>query len=81
VQRDTERKAFDAQLEALRRLGPEGRMRVAAEMSEDARRIAVEGELRRRPDLGEREARLAVLRRAWGPELASRVERASAHRR
>jgi hypothetical protein len=70
---DTEAAARDAQVAALRRLGPSGRLRLAAEMSEDARRISIEGERRRHPDLTEAEARRAVLRRLWGPELASRV--------
>lgn len=70
---DTDAAARAAQLAALRRLGAEGRLRLAAEMSEDARRIAIEGELRRHPELSPRDARLAVLRRLWGPELAARV--------
>ncbi len=70
---DTSEDARRAQIAAARRLGPAGRVRMAAEMSEDARRIAIEGERRRHPDLGEEEARLAVLRRIWGPELTARV--------
>lgn len=65
--------ALDAQIEAVRRLGAAGRVRMAAQMSEDARRIAIEGELRRHPELTEREARLAVLRQSWGLELARRI--------
>lgn len=70
---DTEDGARDAQLAAIRRLGPSGRLRLAAEMSEDARRISIEGERRRHPELTEAEARQAVLRRLWGAELAARV--------
>jgi len=70
---DTDAAARAAQLAAIRRLGPSERVRIAAEMSEDARRIAIEGELRRHPELTEAEARDAVLRRVWGPELAARV--------
>ena len=70
---DTEARAREAQLAALRRLGPAGRFRLAAEMSEDARRISFEAERRRHPELTIAEARLVVLRRLWGAELAARV--------
>ena len=70
---DTEDGARDAQVAAVRRLGTSGRLRLAAEMSEDARRISIEGERRRHPELTEAEARQAVLRRLWGAELAARV--------
>jgi hypothetical protein len=72
---DTESAARDAQIAAARRLGPAGRVRVAAELSEDARRISIEGERRRHPELTEEEARQNVLRRSWGAELATRVPR------
>jgi hypothetical protein len=78
---DTDAYAFEMQLSALRRLGPEGRVRLAAEMSEDARRVSIEGEQRRRPDLTATEARLAVLRRVWGASLAARVIETAASRR
>jgi len=70
---DTKDAARDAQVAALRRLGPSERFRLAAEMSEDARDIAVEGERRRHPELTEAEARRAVFARMWGPVLAARV--------
>ncbi|MGH7270105.1 MAG: hypothetical protein ACREJ3_06700 [Polyangiaceae bacterium] len=70
---DTEAHALQAQLVAVRRLGPSGRVRLAIEMSEDARRISFEGERRRHPELTAAEARLAVLRRLWGAQLAARV--------
>jgi hypothetical protein len=60
---DTEDGARTAQIAALRRLGPSEKMRLAAEMSEDARRIAFEGEQRRHPELSIAEARRAVLQR------------------
>ncbi len=70
---DTDDNARAAQIAALRRLGPSGRVRLAAEMSEDARRIAVEGEQRRHPELSASEARRAVLGRMWGAALAASV--------
>ena len=77
MQRDTDADALEAQLAALRRLGPAGRVRLAAEMSEDVRRISFEGERRRHPELTVAEARHAVLRRVWGAQLAARVSEAT----
>jgi hypothetical protein len=68
---DTDEKARAAQIAALRRLGPSGRVRLAAEMSEDARRIAFDGEQRRHPELSAAEVRRAVLVRVWRDHLAS----------
>ncbi len=79
--RDTEPYALEMQLSALRRLGPTGRVRLAAEMSEDARRVSIEGERRRHPDLTAAEARLAVLHRLRGASLTARVIEAAAPRR
>ena len=70
---DTDDAARDAQIAAIRRLGPAGRARLAAEMSEDARRISIEGERRRHPELSASEARTIVLHRLWGPVLTARV--------
>lgn len=70
---DTEDDARAAQLAAFRRLGPSGRVRLAAEMSEDARRMAFEGEQRRHPELSAAEVRRAVLGRVWGAALAASV--------
>jgi hypothetical protein len=78
---DTEIHSLEVQLEALRRLGPAGRARLAAEMSEDARRISFEGERRRHPELTAAEARLAVLRRLWGTPLAALVMESAARGR
>ena len=73
MSRDTEDAARGAQVAASRRLGASERMRIGAEMSEEARRISIEGERRRHPELPEGEARRRVFRRLWGAELASRV--------
>lgn len=73
---DTDEKARAVQLAVLRRLGPAERVRLAAEMSEDARRIAFEAEARRHPELSAEQARQVVLDRMWGPELAAAVHRA-----
>jgi hypothetical protein len=71
MDRDTAEGARLAQVEAIRRLSPSERVRLAAELSEDVRRIAIEGERRRHPELTEREARDVVLRRIWGAEICA----------
>jgi hypothetical protein len=48
--RDTSREAWAEQLEAFRRMGPEGRVRAALELSEEIRTIQIEGILARNPD-------------------------------
>jgi hypothetical protein len=73
--------ASAAQVAAARRLGMAGRLRIAAEMSEDARLISIGGERRRHPELSDAEARDRVLRRLWGADLAARVpETTPSHR-
>ena len=72
---DTSQSAHQAQVAALRRLGPERRFWLAAKMSEDVRRISIEGERARHPELTEEHARRRVLSRMWGAELAEKVFR------
>jgi hypothetical protein len=66
IARDTDAAAHAAQVAATRRLGPDGRVRIAVEMSEATRRIAIEGLLRRRPELSASEA-MRILTRAPAP--------------
>jgi hypothetical protein len=70
---DTSDAALRAQIEAARRLGPEGRLSVAVELSEETRRIAVEGVMRRHPEYDLARARREVARLLIGPALAERV--------
>ena len=71
---DTTASARKAQIEALRRLGPEGRLALAVRMSEDARTLAIEGAMRRKPGLSREEAEREVFTRLWGPELYAKVQ-------
>lgn len=57
----------------LRRLGPSGRVELAADMSEDIRKVALEAEQRRHPELSAAEVRRSVLGRMWGQALADKV--------
>ena len=72
---DTSRAAHRAQVAALRRLGPEKRFWLAAQMSQDVCRISIEGEQRRNPELTQEQARKRVLSRMWGAELAEKAFR------
>lgn len=73
---DTDDKARAVQLAVLRSIGPAGRVRLAAEMSETVRSIAFDAEKRRHPELSAAEAQQAVLDRIWGADLAAAVRRA-----
>jgi hypothetical protein len=77
---DTDERAWRAQVEAVRRLGPDGRVRMAAKMSEDVRRIALDGIRRRHPEYDEGQARDALLTALYGEDLAQRVRRARPRR-
>lgn len=70
---DTTPAAQEAQVIAARRLGHAGRLKAAAELSDDVRRVSVDGVLRRNPGYTFEQARREVLRRVWGEALASRV--------
>jgi hypothetical protein len=54
---DTSAEAIAVQVAVMRRLGPEGRLRVAVEMSEVTRQMTIEGMCRRQPGLTEADAR------------------------
>jgi hypothetical protein len=67
--RDTAREAREAQLAALRRLGPSGRVELADELSESARETSLAGLVARNPGLSREEARRPLLRRLLGDAL------------
>ena len=64
-QSDTSRAADEAQLEALRRMGPGGRLRAGLRFSSSMRY----------PDLDERAVRLLWIEENYGAELARAVQR------
>ncbi|MBP9111167.1 MAG: hypothetical protein KBF88_00085 [Polyangiaceae bacterium] len=70
---DTKPEARLAQIEALRNLGPEGRLRLTVQMIEDARNISIEGYQRRDPRLTREEATLLLARHILGEELSNKV--------
>jgi hypothetical protein len=66
---DTSLEAAAAQAEVFRRMGPEGRLRAALEMSEEVRRVLEDGVRARRPAYTREEARLAAIRLLLGDVL------------
>lgn len=79
--RPNDAKIAAVQVVAWRRLGADGRMRVAAEMSDDTRRVHVEKIRRSNPDFSENEVRRALTRTLYGegnvPPSEGRVAAAS----
>lgn len=66
---DTSPQIFRMECEALRRLGTEGRLRLAFDLSDQLWRTAEEGIRRRHPDYSEEQVRLALVRMRLGDEL------------
>lgn len=69
--RDTSPDAWARQFEAYRSIGPEARLRLALEMSEDVRRLALAGIRHRHPDWPEAKAQAALTELLLGRQLAA----------
>jgi hypothetical protein len=69
--RDTARDAEERQIEILRRMGPEGRLHAAIELTRISRKLLLEGVHRRHPDYNERQIRLETIRLTLPEELFS----------
>jgi hypothetical protein len=67
--RDTARDAERKQIEILSRMGPEGRLRAAIELSRMSRKLLREGVQKRHPDYDERQIRLETIRLILPEEL------------
>ena len=67
--RDTSADARRAQLDALRKMGPERRVALAIELSKRACATTLAGIRVRRPELSEAEARRILFRSVLGAEL------------
>lgn len=72
---DTSVEAAKAQLEAWRRLGPEGRVELAAGLSDEIRQVALAGIRERHPNYSADQAFRALLRLVWGDVLVLAVWR------
>jgi hypothetical protein len=67
--RDTARDAEKKQIEILRRMGPEGRLHAAIELTRTSRKLLFEGVHKRHPDYNERQIRLETIRLTLPEEL------------
>ena len=67
--RDTHPDAWARQLAALERLGPEGRVRIAAELSESVRSIQLEGIQARNPGWSRGDAVRHLVKTLYGVTL------------
>jgi hypothetical protein len=70
---DTDDNAHQAQIEALRRLGPEGRANLVVELSEEVRALTEQGIRRRNPTFPATQVRHQLLRILYGADLADRA--------
>ena len=61
------------QREIFRKLGPEGRVRMAAEMSDENRELVAAGVRSRHPDYDAPKVRMAVLRLVLGETVFGRA--------
>lgn len=66
---DTDPSAFQAQLDFYRRIGPEARVRLAFQMSEQAREISKAGIRMRHPEYTEDQLQHALFRLLLGETL------------
>jgi hypothetical protein len=66
---DTTLEAAQIQFSILRRIGIEGRARMAIELSDNLREIIESGLRRRHPEYSDKEVRLAAIRLTIGEQL------------
>jgi len=70
---DTTLEAAKKQFEILRRLGPEVRLQMAFEMSDNLRQIVEDGVKHHHPDFDEKKVKLEVLRLMIGDKLYGQI--------
>ena len=77
---DTSREAFAVQLDCLRKMTPQERIRKTCAMSRQVRKMAFEAIRRRHPEFDDREVQLLFIELTYGKPLASEVRRWQAER-
>lgn len=77
---DTSAEAHTQQLKAWRRMTPDERIAIAADMSDALRRLVEAGVRNRHPDDAEPQVQAAVAEALLGPELAAALRRRQAER-
>lgn len=70
---DTSEEALAVQLECLRRMSPQERLRRACSWSGQVRRMAFDAIRRRHPEYSENEVRLKFIELTYGFELANDI--------
>lgn len=70
---DTTAEAYQVQLDCLRRMSPDDRIRKMCQMSARVKRMAFDAIRRRHPDFDEAEVRMRFLELAYGKALADDV--------
>ena len=70
---DTSREALEVQLECLRKMTPQQRIRQTCSMSQQIKRMAFEAIRRRHPDWSEQEIQLKFIELTYGTHLAADV--------
>jgi len=73
--KDTSPEAFAYLIDALRRMGPQQRLRLAAEMSDEVRELAKAGIRSRHPEYSDRRLSAALEDLLLGEELATAARR------
>lgn len=73
VSLDTSLDAHAAQVSAWRRMGPQRRLLLAMQMSDEIRQVALAGIRNRHPEYTEEEARFALLQHQLGYDLFVRA--------
>jgi len=70
---DTTKEAENIQIEIFRRMGPEGRLRSALDLTQTSRRLLATGVRRRHPDYTEHQVKLATIKLTLGAKLFASV--------
>jgi hypothetical protein len=70
---DTDAAAHEVQMGVYRRIGPEARVRIAFEMSEDVRRMTLDGIRARHPEYDGEQSRRALFRLLLGDDLVRAI--------
>ena len=70
---DTASDAHDAQLAALRALGPTGRLELALRLADELRQFTLAGLMHRHPEFSDAELRQALSRITLGEEFRSKL--------
>jgi hypothetical protein len=70
---DTHSGAYEAQLQAYRRMSPPQKAEIAVRLSEAVRELAAEGIRQRHPEYDERDVRKALIALLYGVDIARRL--------